>query len=40
MRIIGSFAKGYRDRFRWTLARDEEAKIGRRIERMFAVRKA
>ena len=33
-------AKRYRDRFRWTPTREEEAKIGRRIERMFTVRKA
>ena len=33
-------AKRCRDRFKWTPTREEEAKIGRRIERMFAVRKA
>lgn len=33
-------AKRYRDRFRWTPTREEEAKIGRRIERMFIARNA
>ncbi len=32
-------AKRYRDRFKWTPTREEGAKIERRIERMFAVRK-